>query len=80
MNRDFTATSIRNGAQTLRTFIPKKMAGRIKLLVEDLYSRKIIGWAFGKIMDAQLAVMALRNAALNVKHTEGIIIQSDMGS
>ena len=31
-------------------------------------------------MDAQLALTALRNAALNVKHTEGIIIQSDMGS
>ena len=67
MNRDCTAPSIKNRAQTLRTFIPKKMAGRIKLLVEDLYSRKIIGWAF---MDAQLAVKALRNAALNVKHTE----------
>ena len=47
-------------------------------LVEDLYSRKIIGWAFGKIMDAELAVKLLRNAALNVKHTEEIIIQSDM--
>ena len=31
-------------------------------------------------MDAQLAVKALRNAALNVKHTEGIIIYSDLGS
>ena len=31
-------------------------------------------------MDAQLAVKALRNAALNVKHTEEIIIQSDLGS
>ncbi len=29
--------SIRNGVQTSHTFIPKKMAGRIKLLVEDLY-------------------------------------------
>ncbi len=56
------------------------MAGRTKLLVEDLYSRKIIGGAFGKIMDTQLAVKALRNAALNVKHTERIIIQSDFGS
>ena len=53
------------------------MAG---LLAEDLYSRKIIGWAFGKIMDAELTVKALRNAALNVKHREGILIQSDLGS
>ena len=31
-------------------------------------------------MDTQLAVKELRNAALNVKHTEGIIIYSDLGS
>ena len=31
-------------------------------------------------MDAELAVKALRNSALNVKHTERIIIQSDLGS
>ena len=31
-------------------------------------------------MDVQLAVKALRNAALTVKHTEEIIIQSDLGS
>ena len=47
--------------------------------VEDLYSRKIIGRAFGKTIDAELAVRALKNAALNVKCTEGIIIQSDLG-
>lgn len=35
--------------------------------VEDLYSRKIIGWAFGKTMDAELAKKALKNASLNVK-------------
>ena len=46
------------------------MAGTTKFLIENLYSRKIIGWAFGKIMDAEL----------NVKYTEWIIIQSDLGS
>ena len=53
-----------------RTFIPKKMAGRTKRLVEHFYSRKIIGGTFGKIMDAELAVKVLRSAALNTKHTE----------
>ena len=80
MNRAFPLQSIRNGAQTPRTFIPKKLAGTTKLLVEDLYSRKIIGWAFGKTINAELAVKALKNAVLHVKHTEGIIIQSDLGS
>ena len=53
------------------------MAG---LLVEDLYSRKIIGWVFGKIMDAELTVKALKNAVLNARLTGGIVIQSDLGS
>ena len=35
-----------------------------KLLVEDLYSRKIIGWVFGKIMDAELAGKALKMQSL----------------
>ena len=48
--------------------------------VEDLYSRKIIGWAFGKTMDAELAKKALKNASLNVKKTKGIILQTDLGS
>ncbi len=56
------------------------MAVPTLLLVEYLYSRKIIGCTFGKIMDAQLALRALKNAVLNVKHTEGILIQSDLGS
>ncbi len=70
MNRAFPLQSIRNGARIPRTFIPKKMSGTTKLLVEDLYSRKIIGGAFGKTMDTQLAGKLLRNAALNTKHAE----------
>ena len=31
-------------------------------------------------MDTQLAAKVLKSTALNVKHTEGIIIQSDLGS
>ena len=34
----------------------------------------VIGWPFGKTIDAELAVRALKNAALNVKCTQGIII------
>ena len=44
-----------------------------------MYSRKIIGWAFGKTIDAELVVRALRNAVFNVTHGDGIIIQSDLG-
>ncbi len=83
MNRDFTAASINQKWRTDITYIhtEKKCVGGGGLTsIEDLYSRKIIGWAFDKTINAKLAVKALRNAALTVKHTEGIIIQSDLGS
>lgn len=46
----------------------------------DLHDRKIIGWSYGKNITAQLALQAVKNAVLNVKDTEGIIIHSDLGS
>ena len=46
----------------------------------DLYSRKIIGYAYGTSMPTELELEAIKNACLNVKHTEGIILHSDLGS
>ena len=46
----------------------------------DLCSRKIIGYAYGMSMTAELAVEAVKNAYLNVRDTEGIILYSDLGS
>ncbi len=80
LNQDFSTTSINQKWCTDITYIHTEKEGWTYLAsVEDLYSRKIIGWAFGKTIDTNLAVKALKNAALNVKHTEGIIIQSDLG-
>ena len=46
----------------------------------DLCSRKIIGYAYGTSMTAELAVEAVKNACLNVRETRGIILHSDLGS
>lgn len=48
--------------------------------VMDLYSRKIIGWAYGKHMSASLVTKALEHACLNVEETKGILFHSDLGS
>lgn len=48
--------------------------------VMDLCSRKIIGYAYGTTMTAELAVQAVKNACLNVKDTKGRILHSDLGS
>lgn len=46
----------------------------------ELCSKKIIGYAYGTEMTADLAVNAVKNAALNVQNTEGIVLHSDLGS
>lgn len=46
----------------------------------DFHSKKIIGYAYATSMTADLAVKAVQNACLNVKSTENIILQSDLGT
>lgn len=46
----------------------------------DFYSRKIVGWAYGTTMTADLAVKVVENACLNVSDTSGIILHSDLGT
>lgn len=48
--------------------------------VMDLYDRKIIDWAYGKNITAELAVNFVRNIYLNIPDTKGIILHSDLGS
>ena len=38
----------------------------------DLYSKNIVGYAYGTSMTAELAVEAVENACLNVKNTKDI--------
>ena len=45
-----------------------------------LCSRKIIGYAYGTSMTAELAARAVKNACLHVRDTKGIILHSDLGS
>ena len=81
LNQDFTTTSINQKWSADITYIHTEKDGWTYLAsVKDLYSRKIIGWAFDKTMDAEQAKKALENASLNVKKTKGIILQTDLGS
>jgi hypothetical protein len=48
-------------------------------LVTDVYSRKVVGWAFGAHMTADLVVAAL-NMALFTRKPESVIHHSDQGS
>lgn len=81
LKRDFAADSINRKWCTDITYIHVQKEGWTYLAsVMDLYSRKIIGYAYGTSMTAELALKAVKNACLNVKNTEGIILHSDLGS
>lgn len=81
LNRDFTASTINQKWCIDITYIHIQKEGWTYLAsVMDLCSRKIIGYAYGPSMTAELAVDAVKNACLNVKKTEGIILHSDLGS
>ncbi|WP_324826010.1 IS3 family transposase [Sinanaerobacter sp. ZZT-01] len=81
LKQDFTATAINQKWCTDITYIHTQKNGWTYLAsVMDFYSKKIIGWAFDTTMSAELAVKAINNACLNVKNSEGIILQSDLGT
>ena len=81
LNQDFKATGINQKWCTDITYIHTRKDGWTYLAsVMDLYSRKIIGWAYDTSMTAELALKAVQNACLNVPKPEGIILQSDLGS
>lgn len=81
LNRDFTATTINQKWCTDITYIHVLKEGWTYLAsVMDLYDRKIIGYAYGTSMTAELSLKAVQNACLNVSETKGIILHSDLGS
>lgn len=81
LNQNFEAETINQKWCTDITYIHVLKEGWTYLAsVMDLYSRKIIGYAYGRAMTAELALKAVENACMNVKDTKGIILHSDLGS
>src|ERR1700719_844103 len=48
-------------------------------VVLDAYSRRVIGWALGRTLEAELAVSALRTALEERKPSPGLVHHSDRG-
>lgn len=81
LNQEFLPDTICQKWRGDITYIPTQEDGWTYLAsVMDLYSRKIIGWAYGKHMTASLVTKALEHACLNVEETKGILFHSDLGS
>ena len=79
VQRKFTATGINQLWVADMTCIPT-WAGFVYLaVVLDVYSRKVVGWAFDQQQTADLVIAAL-NMALITRKPQGVIHHSDQGS
>jgi transposase InsO family protein len=48
-------------------------------VVLDAYSRRVVGWALGRTLEAELAVSALRRALFSRRPAPGLVHHSDRG-
>jgi putative transposase len=80
LNRDFQ--SIRPNEKWLAdiTYIPTAEGWLYLAVVMDLFSRKIVGWAFDTRLESDLVQQAFRMAAQNCSSLKGLLHHSDRGS
>ena len=62
------------------TYVPTREGWLYLATVQDLFSRKIVGWAMSSRIDRQLAIDALRMAVVNRRPPLGLLHHSDRGS
>lgn len=79
VNRRFVANDINQLWVADMTYIPTWAGFLYLAMVLDVYSRKVVGWAFGERMTADLVVEAL-NMALHTRKPDSVIHHSDQGS
>lgn len=79
VQRRFEASGINQLWVADMTYIPTWAGFGYLAVVLDVYSRKIVGWAFGQRMTADLVLAAL-NMALLTRKPAGVIHHSDQGS
>ena len=60
------------------TYVPTWSGFLYLAVVTDVYSRKVVGWAFKVHMTADLMIAAL-NMALLTRKPESVILHSDQG-
>jgi len=79
VNREFVASGLNQLWVADMTYIPSWSGFLYLAVVIDVFSRKVVGWAFGEHMTADLVVAAL-NMALLTRKPESVIHHSDQGS
>ncbi|MCM8711071.1 DDE-type integrase/transposase/recombinase, partial [Clostridium sp. SYSU_GA19001] len=78
--KDFSTTKINEKWVTDITYIYTIKDGWCYLAsVLHLHTKKIIGYAFSKTMDTELAIKAVENAYITQKPKNTVILHSDLG-
>lgn len=79
VKRHFVATRLNQLWVADMTYLPTWAGFLYLAVVIDVYSRKVVGWAFSEHMTADLVIRAL-NMALAQRPARGVIHHSDQGS
>ena len=80
LNRDFQATQPNEKWLADITYIPTAEGWLYLAVVLDLFSRKIVGWAFAATLESCLVEQAFRMAVHNRPALTGLLHHSDRGS
>jgi transposase InsO family protein len=80
LNRDFHATRPNEKWLADITYIPTAEGWLYLAVVLDLFSRKIVGWAFAATLESSLVEQAFRMAVQNRPALTGMLHHSDRGS
>ena len=79
VKREFVATGANQLWVADMTYLPTWAGFLYLAVVLDVYSRRVVGWAFAEKMTADLVITAL-NMALTLRKPDGVIHHSDQGS
>jgi putative transposase len=80
LERDFTATAPNQRWVADITYLRTWEGWLYLVAVQDLYSRRIVGWSMADHMRAQLVVDALQMALAHRRPAPGLTFHSDLGS
>ena len=80
VDRDFTALKPNEVWLSDMAYIPTREGWLYLAVVEDLYSRRVVGWSMGATMESRLVVDALEMAVKQRFPDAGLVAHSDRGS
>jgi putative transposase len=80
LKRNFSASAPNRVWVGDTTYLPVIGGFLFLVAITDLFSRKVVGWALGDHLDAELSCEALRRALARRNPPRGLIFHSDRGS